>query len=76
LLSFQSQNFNLILSFYLISVKQGQVRHLLIIINLIKIGMEENKNNSQGEKGGGLGPVLIISVVLIGIILILKMITG
>jgi hypothetical protein len=37
--------------------------------------MEENKNNSEGN-GGGLGPVLIISALLIGGLVVLKLIVG
>jgi hypothetical protein len=36
--------------------------------------MKENQENSQ--KGGGIGPIILISAVLIGIVILLKFIIG
>lgn len=38
--------------------------------------MEINQENSPEQKGGGLGPVIIISAALIGIIITLKFVIG
>jgi hypothetical protein len=47
-----------------------------VLINLYLKKMEENKNNAPEEKGGGLGPVLIISALLVGGLIVLKLIIG
>jgi hypothetical protein len=36
----------------------------------------ETNNNTPGQKGGGLGPVLIISAALVGLLIALKMFIG
>jgi hypothetical protein len=38
--------------------------------------MEENKSNTPEEKRGGIGPVLIISALLVGGLIVLKLIIG
>jgi hypothetical protein len=38
--------------------------------------MENNSNPAEAPKNGGIGPVVVISVILIGIIIVLKFITG
>lgn len=38
--------------------------------------MENNQNNTPEPKGGGIGPVVIISLALVGIIIMLKLVIG